>query len=336
MKVSLIVAAYNVEKYIERCIDSLVNQTYANIEIIIVNDASTDSTRSICENFGVYDNVMLINKAVNEGLSEARNTGIEAARGDYLTFIDGDDFIEHDTVEKCVNVIRKYNVDELVYASVFDKKNGDTHVMNICSSKELFLGKEDMQVYFNESIGSLPNCKVDRDIGITPWGRIYRREILIRNNLRFISERKYIYEDLTFFLLSTPHIDSVAVLNEPFYHYCENDGSLTQKCDLERFYKVKKMASYIRELYCESFDNKETLLRFKRLMLSYIRLSIMQIVNCDNKKMINKVCKDEFTYEIIKNYPVYKLPIKQRIFTYLIKYKMSVLLYYLCKYYPGG
>lgn len=335
VKVSIIVAAYNVEKYIERCLDSIMNQTYKNIEIIIVNDCSTDSTPIICAELCKKDHrVTIINKVHNEGLSEARNTGMSNAVGDYVTFIDGDDFIELDTIEACVKAIDTTKADEIVFGSSFDRKNGQSYIMQMKHSLDFYQGNN-MKDYINEAIGSLPSDINDRNIGITPWGRVYKKSILDKHGLKFISERIYIYEDLTFFLLSTPYINSVSILDKPFYHYCENEGSLTQKADLTRFNKVKKMYEYIIKNYGDSLlVESETSLRFKRLMLSYIRLSIMQIgKNTNDISLIRKICKDDFTKEILNHYPIFKLPFKQRVFTILLKCEFSFLLLGICRIY---
>lgn len=333
MKISIIVAAYNVEKYIRRCLESIIYQTYENIEIIVVNDNSTDRTKEIYSLFS-DSRMMIINKRINEGLSEARNTGLENATGDYITFIDGDDYIEADTIEKCVNRIKENPVDEVVFASYYDRKDGSRLKMDIRSSKELYIGKADMKIYFNEGIGSLPQSKTDRDIGITPWGRLYKMDVLKNNNLKFISERKYIYEDLTFFLLSTPYINSVTIMHEPLYHYCENEGSLTQKNNINRFSRVHIMHDYIKESYPNIFESKETNLRYKRQIISYIRLCIMHMATCEKAiRNIKKICNDDFTSEILADYPIYKLPFKQRIFTALLKKRIAILLWVLCCFY---
>lgn len=334
MKISLIVAAYNVEKYIERCINSLIGQSYSDLEIVLVNDCSTDKTLDICKEYEKKDpRIVVVDKKVNQGLSEARNSGIDVASGEYLTFVDGDDFLEENTIGNCVDKLLKLNADELVFGSCFDRSNGESYKMDIISSKEFYSGQEDMKLYFNEAIGSLPSSKSDRNIGITPWGRIYKKSIIDKFNLRFISERELIYEDLTFFLISTKYFFTVSIINEPFYHYCENQGSLTQKCDLERFDKVKKMYLYIKKQYKEEiFENTETLLRFKRQMISYIRLSVMQLAQSrSGGSHIKAICNDSFTKEVLENYPINRLPLKQRIFAYLLDRKLGKLLYIVCK-----
>lgn len=335
-KVSIVVAAYNVEKYIDRCVNSLLNQIYSNIEVIIVNDASKDRTLEICKGFEKRDQrIIVVDKKENEGLSEARNSGLEIATGEYVTFVDGDDFLDERTIEECIAKLIEIDADELVFGSYFDRKDGTSIAMRIQSSQKYYSGLDEMKIYFGECLGSLPSSKSDRDIGITPWGRIYKSDVLKKNKLRFISERKYIYEDLTFFLLSTAHINSVIVYDKQFYHYCENEGSLTQRCDLQRYNKVKYMYKYIKENYSEAiFNDSQILLRFKRLMLSYIRLSIMQVAKVSNgKDLIKHICKDEFTLEILKDYPIAKLPFKQKIIAFLIRHKMIMSIRMICKFY---
>lgn len=110
-KISIIIPAYNVENYIEKCIDSVLKQTYNNIEIIIVDDGSTDSTSMICDNYmSRYDNIIVIHQP-NAGLSAARNTGIKNASGDYIGFVDGDDYIDEDMYEILMNNINYFNAD---------------------------------------------------------------------------------------------------------------------------------------------------------------------------------------------------------------------------------
>lgn len=114
MKISIIVPVYNGEMYIKKCIDSLINQTYKNIEIIIINDGSTDKTMNICKTYS-DKRIILINNS-NHGVSYSRNEGIKKSKGDYITFIDADDWIEKDCIEKNINILQKYkNLDVLRY-----------------------------------------------------------------------------------------------------------------------------------------------------------------------------------------------------------------------------
>ena len=108
--ISVVVPVYNVEKYIDRCLNSIINQTYRKLEIIIVNDGSTDNSRKIIDKFSKMDSRIIVIDKNNGGLSEARNVGINAATGDYITFIDSDDFVSYDYIEYLYSLIEKYKV----------------------------------------------------------------------------------------------------------------------------------------------------------------------------------------------------------------------------------
>ena len=108
--ISVVVPVYNVEKYIDRCLNSIINQTYRKLEIIIVNDGSTDNSRKIIDKFSKMDSRIIVIDKNNGGLSEARNVGINAATGDYITFIDSDDFVSYDYIEYLYSLIEKLSL----------------------------------------------------------------------------------------------------------------------------------------------------------------------------------------------------------------------------------
>lgn len=337
-KVSLIVAAYNVEKYIARCLDSLTCQTLLDIEVIVVNDASTDRTLEIINQYSGRDSrIHIIDKKTNEGLSLARNTGLRQAEGEYVAFVDGDDFVEADTYGECCRLADKAGADCVVFASVYDRLDGSRMVMPLNSSKDYY-GSDEKNLYFAEMLGTQPQETSDYAIGFAPWGRIYRRETLISNNICFISERKLIYEDLMFSLNVTPHLETVCLINKPFYHYCENEGSLTKRASAERYQRVSEMYDYIKKQpkYHHIFENSDLLLRFQRTIFSYVRLCIIQLSHDDaGKEALKEILGDSMTREVIGCYPVMKLPFKKRVFAFLTKHKCRGLLWELIKAYKN-
>ena len=125
-KVSIVVPIYNVERYLEKCLDSLVGQTYENIELILVNDGSTDRSLEIAKRYADrYEQIFLTSQA-NGGLSKARNTGIALAQGEYLCFLDSDDWLEFDTVQKIVSLMEKDDLDLCLFGAngyLFDEKD---------------------------------------------------------------------------------------------------------------------------------------------------------------------------------------------------------------------
>lgn len=156
--VSIIIPIYNVEKYLEKCIKSMINQTYRNLEIILINDGSTDESAKICEKYKEQDSrIVFINKK-NGGAASAKNEGLKIAKGDYITFIDSDDFIEPDMIEYMVNTIKKYNSDiiQCSFTNLYkntEKFKQDKIIEQKIGSKDffkLFLIKWDSSLFWNK------------------------------------------------------------------------------------------------------------------------------------------------------------------------------------------
>lgn len=156
--VSIIIPIYNVEKYLEKCIKSIINQTYRNLEIILINDGSTDESAKICEAYKEQDNrIIFINKK-NGGAASAKNEGLKVAKGDYITFVDSDDFVELDMIEYMVNTIKKYNSDivQCSFTNLYkntEKFKQDKIIEQKIGSKdflELFITKWDSSLFWNK------------------------------------------------------------------------------------------------------------------------------------------------------------------------------------------
>lgn len=156
--VSIIIPIYNVEKYLEKCIKSMINQTYRNLEIILINDGSTDESANICEKYKEQDNrIVFINKN-NGGAASAKNEGLKIAKGDYITFVDSDDFVELYMIEYMVNTIKKYNSDivQCSFTNLYkntEKFKQDKIIEQKIGSKdflELFLTKWDSNLFWNK------------------------------------------------------------------------------------------------------------------------------------------------------------------------------------------
>lgn len=317
--ISVVVAIYNIEHLIKRCIDSILEQSYKKIEIILVNDASTDNSLNLCLEYANKDSrIKVIDKKINEGLSMARNSGLEEATGDYVVFVDGDDFIEHDAYQILNNYLNSGKYDMVIFESNFLNRKGKKSLMPIVSEQDVYTGNQIMP----EIIGTFPNDSSDYAIGYTPWGKVYSRRFLKKNNLKFKSEREILYEDLFFALDCFPLASRIGILHKPLYVYCENQDSLTRKYTSSKFNRLKKMYYYLKN-DCNYnsilFTNKQILIRFKRTILSYIRLCVMQAAGKHgNIEDVKKICTDDFTLEVLDKYPYKLLPLKQRIFTRLM------------------
>ena len=209
-KVSIIVPAYNLEKYIEKCLDSLIHQTISDIEIIIINDGSKDGTKKIIDRFAKkYPKLIKPIHKINEGVSIARNIGIEKASGEYIGFVDGDDYIEPTMYEKMY--LKAKNGD-------FDAVACDINIIyptdNIITSSG-----------FEEDIDCLLQHKkqIIQSYAVI-WNKIYKKNIIV-DNVRF--EKGVWYEDVEFLYKIFPFINRIGVVKEPLYNYLQRLGSIT-------------------------------------------------------------------------------------------------------------
>jgi len=222
-KISIIVPIYNVEKFLNRCVISLINQTYQNIEIILVDDGSPDNCPKICDEFSKIDSRIKVIHKKNGGLSDARNCGLLNASGDYVLYVDSDDYIELDACEKLSDVIQKSDVD-LVIGEYKEIRNGEIVVKkhsNLSENREY-----EAKDYVISSI----EC----DEWYAPaWLNLYRREFLIKNNLYY--KVGIYFEDIEMLprlFLANPTIMYVAY---PFYNYViRKDSIMTSEKTLEQ------------------------------------------------------------------------------------------------------
>lgn len=211
--ISVIVPCYNVEKYLERCVNSILTQTYYDLEIILVNDGSTDKTGEICEKFAEIDSRVKVVHKTNGGLSDARNAGIDIAKGEFCAFVDGDDYVEPDAYETMVFEMRNPNV-SLVSAGIFAEDVEGNKSISM-SAEYLILDKREA---FINLLGTV------RSIGHSSCNKLFRMKLF--NGLRY--KKGIINEDMEILPKILDACDHVVLLNKPVYHYIKRAGSITE------------------------------------------------------------------------------------------------------------
>lgn len=206
VKISIIVPVYNTEKYLKRCIESIINQTYKNLEVILVDDGSSDKSPLICDEYAKKDKRIKVIHKENGGASSSRNIGMDVATGKYITFVDSDDFIKEDFVEYLYNLCIENNC-EIVQCSFevgSNEKFSDTSKI------------EKIEVYSNiEALCS-------RSLKVTPWGKLYKTETIksIKFPLGIINE-----DDATYYKFIY-NSKSVCITNKQLYYYYQSDNSV--------------------------------------------------------------------------------------------------------------
>ncbi|HEM3684360.1 TPA: glycosyltransferase family 2 protein [Streptococcus suis] len=213
--VSIIVPIYNVEKFLPRCIESICNQTYENIEILLINDGSTDGSEQICMDFMKRDSRIRYFLKENGGLSDARNYGIERACGKYLAFIDSDDFVESDFILRLYDALVQQNASVAIAGFSKVDENGTILKKELLENEELVLtGREVCKKLHSEK----------GQVFVVAWNKLYKKELF--SNVQYakgkIHEDEYIVYQLFY------DLDRIAVVNDSLYYYVERQESITR------------------------------------------------------------------------------------------------------------
>ena len=209
--ISVIIPVYNMEKYIKRCLDSVINQTYKNIQIIVINDDSTDNSKKICEEYAKLDSRITFLTKENEGVSEVRNMGLTLAKGKYVYFIDSDDYVEHNIIERLYSNLISYKADLSICG--FYEKTLD----NI-----LPMTKGEVQV-LNKEEGVTNLLKVDSYRGYL-WNKLFLLETVKKNKLKFNKEIA-IWEDVLFVFRYMMNSTKIIYDPTPLYIYVHREDS---------------------------------------------------------------------------------------------------------------
>lgn len=212
--ISIIVPIYNIEKYIEECIKSILCQTYSKIEILLINDGSTDRSGEICQNYAQIDSRIKVLIKENGGLSSARNYGIKHAAGDYYLFVDGDDTIEKDMCQILLNLLKKKKA-EIAISSMY---RGEKKVK-----------KERIQKYTPKS--AIKQMLKEKTFNTSACGKLFQKEVF--NGIWFPEDK--IYEDLATIYKVFHKAEKIIFYNVPLYYYRKREGSIMQ----QRFHKKK-------------------------------------------------------------------------------------------------
>lgn len=269
---SIIVPVYNVEKYLKKCLDCIINQPFENFELILINDGSTDSSPEICDFYKQKDHRINVIHRPNSGLSITRNIGIEIARGDYLSFIDSDDFISNDYYQKNMDyLLENPNVDiAVMQVCIYDNKENKV-VHNI--SKE-YIGKDEI---INYMMSNKYNSSV--------WINIYKKNIF--KNIRFPDGK--IYEDGHILLDVIKNINRVFVSDIGIYYYRKRENSIMQRNKtVKECFQILECHARLLDFCYENQENKKLFLEsFSNYHLALI-YSKIQYPNVSFDYYINK------------------------------------------------
>lgn len=322
--VSVIVPVYNVEKYLKRCVDSILNQTFTDFELILVDDGSTDSSSRICDEYAESDERVGVIHKENGGVSAARNTGIDAAQGEFIMFVDSDDKVKQEMLEKMLNCIGT-EVDLIVSSiEMHWIHKQETRILHFQMPNKRYNPVTLMQEYSNSAIPTICLCG--------PCCKLYKRSVILQNSIKFDTNLR-LGEDTCFNMDYIRCCGNVVSMSECFYCYMrENENSLFTRFQKETYRQSKIVFLHtleiVRKLNCGTTAEMQLELTYARNVIS----NLIKAVKRADKKTIFQYMQDasEDSY-LLKNHSKSKNNKRTYLLGMLLLKKRFYLAYYLCK-----
>jgi len=326
-KISIIVPVYNVEKYLDRCVQSLIDQTLGDIEIILVDDGSSDRCPVMCDEWLRKDNRIKVVHKKNEGLGLACNSGLDVATGEYVAFCDSDDFVDKEMYETLYRAAVENMADAVFSGIKTIDQDGNVHPMSGPRRFEVINDTRKIHDYLLGMIASSPSSSIEREVQMSAKIVLYRHEFLEMNKIRFESERVFISEDLIWHIDILGQAKTVVTVPQAFYYYYNNTASISKRIRTDRFPFFKSVRQEVIRRATGYGVSEEVVRRADRMFIGYSRHYIGQICRSGlpygkRRELIRDICCDPIWCEIRESYPIGRMPWMHRIMLYMMKYNL--------------
>lgn len=330
--VSIIIPVYNVEAYLSCCLESLINQTYCNIEIICVNDGSTDNSLNILKQYSLKDERIVVIDKDNEGVSIARNTALQRAKGEYIVFVDSDDWLDENYIKIMLETIKKHNAD-VVMCNYRKEFVDHSNIADTFDEHEIILLDEDVQNKIRKRLFGLTKkdlAKPERaDILASVWKQIIKAEIC--KNKTFYDIRKIgSFEDGLFQIDLYKDVKKFVYIDTPLYHYRRtNSNSVTTVYRQDLFAKWQHLYDLLEEkIVKEKLSDEYTDALNNRICLGILGIGFNELVSTENIfKKSKKICgflKNSRYRKAFEKLDYSFFPIHWKIFFAFCKYRMAL------------
>ena len=336
-KVSIIVPIYNVEKFLPRCMDSLLNQTLTDIEIIMVDDESPDNCPAMCNEYARQDSRVKVIHKKNGGLGFARNSGLEIASGKFVAFVDSDDFVDVTMYEKLLKYTEENKLDTCYCRFQKYYPSGEIKPFTELAENKTFSGRSEVDTFLMEMVGGEEYGLGERKYAISACKAIYSMDLIRKYCITFLSEREMASEDLFFHIDYLNRAQKVGWVNEMLYYYFANTNSISTIYSAEKYNRIKaamKNLSYRLSIYYphEFYSNYYygQLLRMQKVIfmrevarrdVSYLKI----------RNILKKECNEPLLYFLKNDYSTKYLPLQKKIYVFAIRHKLVDLLFLLIK-----
>lgn len=319
IKISVIVPVYNSERYLKRCLDSILQQTYSNFEILLIDDGSNDSSGIICNTYATMDQRVRVIHRINSGVAVTRNVGIKEAKGDYIAFIDSDDYIEKNMLEILGGEAEKYNSD-IVMCEYFIDRFGEVipvHMKynNVYDGNER-IKKELLYQYYT-----------DYHVGLySLWNKLIKKSLYLDNNILFDTTLKR-GEDAWFIFQCLKCCQRVEFLSRAFYYYCQNENSVMHEIYDDQYDKWVDMRKRLL-VENETFRFKINYALFYKEFLYKVAVYCRMLAKTKQKEKLKRILSDSF-YINAAQYAS-NTPKHISLLSKCVKNKMLIIAYFIC------
>ena len=339
IKVSVIIPVYKVEEYLKVCVDSVLNQTYQNIEVILVDDGSPDNCPKICDDYAKADERVVVIHKQNAGVSKARETGANAATGDYVMYIDSDDWIDLDTIETCVDeIIKRPTLDCVLFS--YTKENIDSSRIAHTFDSDTYFSPKDVKNTLYRRLWGLLNSELNHPERLenltTCWMKLYRKELT--QNGRYVDVKTVgSCEDGIFNMYALYDCKEAVYIDKPMYHYRRTANSLTSTYRPQFIKQWGTLFSMMENIIDEKqLDDSYKEALNNRIALSITAVGLNELSNKSNNifghiKEIRKYLKSEKYRTACKSMKTKCLPITWKVLMICSRLKLATLVYFIIK-----
>lgn len=336
--VSIIIPVFNVEKYLDRCVKSLVSQQYENLEIILVDDGATDDSGRLCDIWVKSDHRIKVIHKKNEGQGIARNDGMDISKGDYFCFIDSDDYLDSDVaISSLVDAAEKEQAEIVVFGLKKIAANGTIVSRYIPKvGRRTYRGKEVLEEFLPEFISMNPKCNSEKLFYMSSCVLMYSARKIKEVHWKYVSERAIVSEDVYSILNLFDSINTVTVVPEDYYCYCTNDSSsFSRKYVPNRYEKIRHF--YLEAVsLCEKKKYGEDIVRrVADPFLAYSLATLKQEANApasfwNRKKIVYGILSDSILQQVVWMKKGDQASFSRKLLYFLIRNKYYFVCFLLC------
>ncbi|MBR2869450.1 MAG: glycosyltransferase family 2 protein [Clostridia bacterium] len=318
-KLSIIVPIFNGDEYLKRCIDSILSQQYADFELILVDDGSTDNSLSICNGYAESDGRVVVHHKENEGLVAARKTGVSLAKGEYIGFVDCDDYIDGDMYFNLMASAEKDKADIVTGGIIFEYESELKVMLN-----QLGVGYYDEKAIKNKIIPRMLIHSGFVRYGVIPGvvTKVFRRSVL-EKALPNVSDKLTIGEDVAITAYSMMNAKSLSIIGNAGYHYIQTAGSMIRAYNPKRLEKISDLYSCISKIENESYQKQVSL--YMCYLIFGAVASCIKNSGLDKKETVNMVrdiLKSDLSLKVFKEADISKLSFKNKIKIIMMKHNL--------------